>query len=87
LTETRASGEILGPNSTRSQKPAAITARPKPEPARNVIPASSTTRPAVILAAYSFTGLGKANTARQSIPRGRGEADSGGLCWLLMQQG
>src|SRR6478736_335934 len=69
LTESWARGEIRGPNSTRSQNPAAMTASPHPKPVSRVTADSATTRAAVMRAAYSFTGFGNANTRRQSIPR------------------
>src|SRR6476619_2137378 len=69
LTESWAKGEIRGPNSTRSQNPAAMKASPQPKPVSRVTAESATTRAAVMRAAYSFTGLGNANTLRQSMPR------------------
>ncbi len=87
LTESSASGEILGPKSTRSQKPAAMMARPQPKPVSSVAAASSTTSPAVMRAAYSLTGLGKANTARQSTPPLAVAGDTLVSLGLLMQQG
>ena len=68
FTDSSASGEIRGPNSTRSQKPAASATRPQAQPVSKVATASTTTSPAVIRAAYSLTGFGKANTFRQSTP-------------------
>ncbi len=79
LTDSWASGEIRGPNRTRSQNPAAMTARPQPKPVSSVTADSSTTRAAVMRAAYSLTGFGKAKTVRQSIPLRAGAGAGAGV--------
>lgn len=88
LTDSTANGEILGPNNTRSQNPAAISTSPPPRPLRRVATAARTTSPAVILAAYSLTGLGKAKAARHRLPAGAAVNPAVSACFpCAMAQG